>query len=130
MYDTKILSLYPFPEIEGEKYVPEDYIYDKIDNVCVLAILPKIITVCEIVKEGYTDSVKKLKVNNPVAWYLYYEQRAYITPFSKLKIKYLGRYVIYAIRSKNGLGKSKRIGFINKIIGLAYAFVLIIIRKE
>ena len=130
MYETAVLNNNRFPEIEGEKYVPEDYIYDKIDDVCALAVFPKVITVCEIVEKGYTDSVKNLRRNNPVAWYLYYEQRSAITPFSILKIKYLGRYVIYAKRAKRSLSESKRISVFNKLIGMIYGLFLIIIRKE
>ena len=29
IFRTEILREFPFPEIDGEKYVPEDYIYDK-----------------------------------------------------------------------------------------------------
>lgn len=96
MFVTDVIEKYPFPEIEGEKYVPEDYVYDKIDAVCEYVILDEIITVCEIVSEGYTDSVIKLKKNNPKAFLMYYEQRAIITPISVLKIKYMGFYVKYA----------------------------------
>ena len=98
MFRTDVIRAFPFPEIEGEKYVPEDYIYDKIDKMYCLSVLPKIITVCEIVGDGYTESLKALKENNKTAWYLYYEQRARITPASVLKWKYLGYYVIYAGR--------------------------------
>lgn len=130
MYETALLRRFPFPEIDGEKYVPEDYIYDKIDGVCVLAVLPRIITVCEIVEEGYTDSVSRLKKENPMAWYLYYEQRSEITPTGVLRCKYLGRYVIYARRVGRSVLRNKKIGFFSKIAGFAMAFVLTIIRKE
>ena len=130
MYETDMLRQFMFPEIDGEKYVPEDYIYDKIDSVCVLAILPKIITICEIVEAGYTDSVPRLKRENPRAWYLYYEQRARITPMSMLRIKYLGRYIIYAIRTKTPIWSNKEIDFVSKIIGFIMAALLKIIRKE
>ncbi len=98
VFKTGVLRAFPFPEIEGEKYVPEDYIYDKIDAKYTLFILPEILTVCELVSSGYTDSVKALKRDNPTAWYLYYEQRARITPVSLLKWKYLGYYILYAKR--------------------------------
>lgn len=130
MYETQYLRDFPFPEIDGEKYVPEDYVYDKIDEICELAVLPKIVTVCEIVESGYTDSVARLKRDNVKAWYLYYEQRAFITPASALKCKYLGRYIIYAKRSGTGIGDSRRISPIYKLVGLAMALLLIIIRKE
>ena len=96
MFVTDVIVRFPFPEIEGEKYVPEDYIYDKIDAEYEYIVLGEIITVCEIVSEGYTDSVVKLKKNNPVAFYMYYEQRAIITPVSMLKLKYAGFYAKYA----------------------------------
>ena len=98
LFRTDVIREFPFPEIEGEKYVPEDYIYDKIDAEYCFYVLPEIITICEIVDNGYTDSLKALKDNNKTAWYLYYEQRARITPASLLKWKYLGYYVIYAGR--------------------------------
>lgn len=130
MYETDLLREYLFPEIDGEKYVPEDYIYDKIDGVCELVVLPKIITVCELVEEGYTDSVPRLKAENKKAWYLYYEQRAYITPMSVLKIKYLGRYIIYAHKAGESVGGNKRIGLGYKCIGFVMAAFLKLIRKE
>ncbi len=130
MYETDILRSYPFPEIEGEKYVPEDYIYDKIDGVCVLAVLPRIITVCEIVSSGYTDSVKRLKKENVNAFYLYYEQRAFITPRSFRKLKYLGRYVIYAKRSGRDVFTGSRIGKADILSGCVYALFLLASHRE
>ncbi|HKM21834.1 MAG TPA: glycosyltransferase family A protein [Lachnospiraceae bacterium] len=96
VFKTDILKKYPFPEINGEKYVPEDYIYDKIDRDYVLRVLPHILTICELVESGYTDSVQKLRDENPQAWYLYYEQRVQITPMSILKIKYISHYLCFA----------------------------------
>ncbi len=130
MYETDILKRFLFPEIDGEKYVPEDYIYDKIDQICVLAVLPRIVTVCEIVKDGYTDSVKKLKHDNVNAFYLYYEQRAYITPMSIRKIKYLGRYVIYAKRSGHSVFGGSRIGFFLAAVGCIYGCFLLMTHRE
>lgn len=130
MFLTRVLKEFPFPEIEGEKYVPEDYIYDKIDKIYTLYILPSIITVCEVVSEGYTDSVRKLKFNNVNAWYLYYEQRAYITKPSILKFKYAGFYVIYAHRAQKRIFKGARIPFIWIIAGHVAALALKITGKE
>lgn len=130
MYETRLLRMFPFPEIEGEKYVPEDYIYDKIDEVCVLAVLPRIVTVCEIVGDGYTESVRKLRRENVNAWYLYYEQRAYITPPGLLKLKYLGRYVIYSKRSQRPVFAGSRLGRMNILLGCIYGGFLILAHRE
>lgn len=107
MFKSEVIKAFPFPEIEGEKYVPEDYIYDKIDREYEYIVFPEIITICEIVENGYTDSVKKLKLENKNAFYLYYKQRAEITPFSILKIKYLGFFAKYAKLTKRPLNEIK-----------------------
>ncbi|MBQ7565289.1 MAG: glycosyltransferase family 2 protein [Lachnospiraceae bacterium] len=106
VYRTEVLRSYPFPEISGEKYVPEDYIYDKIDRNYVLKVIPRVLTVCELTQSGYTESLKKLKRENPVGWYLYYRQRLKITPLFDpplLKFKYAGYYVIYKNRAAASL---------------------------
>ena len=130
LFKTDVIRAFPFPEIEGEKYVPEDYIYDKIDKMYCLYVLPKIITVCEIVDNGYTDSLKALKDNNKTAWYMYYEQRARITPFSVLKWKYLGYYVIYAGRIGKNPFKGTTIPKIYILSGYLGAAMLKLTGKE
>ena len=96
VFRTEILRQFPFPEIDGEKYVPEDYIYDKIDKEYVLRVLPRILTICELVTSGYTDSVEQLRDENPQAWLLYYQQRAQDAPMSLLKLKYISHYMQFA----------------------------------
>ena len=101
---TEYLKADLFPEIEGEKYVPEDYVYDKIDRGHVFAVLPHILTVCEIVGSGYTDRAAALRRENPAGWFLYYAQRARDTRFSVLKIKYISHYM----RFEHAVGKEYR----------------------
>ncbi len=130
MYETVLLRQFPFPEIVGEKYVPEDYIYDKIDEVCVLAVLPRVITVCEIVDGGYTREAKALKEKNANAFYLFYEQRARITPPGLLKLKYLGRYVIFARRTRRPVFRNSSLKKSWIAAGCVYAAILLVMNKE
>lgn len=102
VFRTDLLKEFLFPEIPGEKYVPEDYIYDKIDSGYTMLVLPEILTVCEIVPQGYTDQASRLRRENPSGWYLYYEQRARLEPMSVLKIKYISHYICFSRK----LGKS------------------------
>jgi glycosyltransferase involved in cell wall biosynthesis len=124
IFRTEILRKFPFPEINGEKYVPEDYIYDKIDSEYEYIVLPEILTVCEIVSKGYTDSVRRLKEDNRQAWYLYYEQRARITPMSMLKLKYLGFYRLYAGMTGHALAEADGISSWEKLLGIPGELVL------
>ncbi|NLG03265.1 MAG: glycosyltransferase family 2 protein [Clostridia bacterium] len=130
VFRTKILKENLFPEIEGEKYVPEDYIYDKIDRNYQLLILPEILTICEIVEAGYTANVRKLREDNPHAWYLYYKQRAEITPFSILKLKYVSYYWIYAGFVSEKIFKNTELSSVMILAGLPGALVLKILNKR
>ncbi len=130
VFRTELLEKFPFPEIEGEKYVPEDYIYDKIDAEYVLLVLPRIITVCEIVSEGYTDSVKRLRRDNKTAWYLYFEQRARITPLSVRKLKYLAYYILYAKRCKKPVFKGTAMSPLLVLLGFLGAPLLKLTGRE
>ena len=143
VYKTEVLRKYPFPEIAGEKYVPEDYIYDKIDKNYVLKVVPQVLTVCEITESGYTDSLKKLKKENPVGWYLYYRQRLRITPLFDpplLKFKYAGYYLIYknragkalsgSLQGKEAVKGNQEIPFPWVLMGVVSAFLLKITGRE
>lgn len=125
VFAASYLKKYPFPEIEGEKYVPEDYIYDKIDSECPLIVLPKVFTVCELMQGGYTDQVARLRRENPTGWYLYYEQRARIEDWSVLKIKYISHYIIFS----RLLGKEIKLSPLERGLGELGAAVLSILKK-
>lgn len=108
VFSTKVLKKYPFPEYDGEKYVPEDVVYDRIDKEYELIVFDKILTICEIVSEGYTDQAQKLRKDNPNGWYIYYEQRMINEPFSILKIKYVSHYLIFSkITGRKPLAEKK-----------------------
>jgi len=125
VFRTELLKQFQFPEIEGEKYVPEDYVYDQIDAVGSLVILPEILTVCEIVEGGYTDQAPRLRRENPTGWFLYYEQRARIQKWSVLKIKYLSHY----IRFCQVLGRRSELPLPEFLAGLPGAVALRIAGK-
>ena len=100
---TDILKRHLFPEIEGEKYVPEDLVYDEIDREYVWTVLPKVLTICELIESGYSDRVDALREENPAAWYIYYVNRAKREPMSVLKLKYAS----HAIRFRDAVRKNR-----------------------
>lgn len=126
---TEALKKYPFPEFDGEKYVPEDVVYDRIDAEYRLIILDKILTVCEIVSAGYTDQAKRLRAENPNGWYIYYKQRMISQPFSVLKIKYISHFIIFAKALSLNPQKESDLGFIYLTLGYIGAFVLRVLGK-
>lgn len=129
VFRTEILKKYSFPEIEGEKYVPEDYIYDKIDEEYQLLILPKVLTICEIVEGGYTDQASLLRQKNPTGWFLYYEQRARLEPMSVLKVKYISHYLRFSKYLGKNAWKEGTLSTAELLLGLPGACLLWAVNK-
>ena len=93
VFRTDLLRENLFPEIEGEKYVPEDVVYDRIDEGHVFYLLPRILTICELMSRGLTDRAKELRYEAPTGWFIYYYQRAMAWPWSLMRIKFASHYL-------------------------------------
>lgn len=70
IFRTKIIRKYPFPVIEGEKFIPEDFIYRQMDGKYDLLIYPHYCMYCEYQSDGYTNSGLKLRLKNPKGFLL------------------------------------------------------------
>ena len=75
VFKTKIVKKFKFPIIEGEKFIPEGYLYNKIDKFGVLFILRKPLYVCEYLEDGYTRNVSKLIFNNYKSYIIHLNAR-------------------------------------------------------
>ncbi|MCI9147028.1 MAG: glycosyltransferase family 2 protein [Hungatella sp.] len=95
VHRTDILSLYPFPEFEGETFIPEAVSYDRIDRHCPLHVFPKILVICEYLNDGLTQAIDALRKNNPKGWLLYYQQRIKYSRFSVLRYKYIAHAICF-----------------------------------
>lgn len=125
VFRTELLKKFPFPEIPGEKYVPEDYVYDKIDGMCPLLVMDEILTVCELVSGGYTDQAARLRRDNPQGWLLYYEQRMRLENPLMLKIKYLSHYRRFC----DITGKKSELAGVERVVSALGAALLRIFGK-
>ena len=67
-YRTSILKEYPYWVAEGEKFIGEGYVYQKIDQLYCLLVIPQIIAICEYLDDGYSANVRRLTKNNPVSY--------------------------------------------------------------
>lgn len=84
VYKTSILRKYPFPECDGETYIPENVVWDQIalDGYC-LRWYDKKIYVCEYLEDGITKGWDTLRTKNPLGFamsantYLKYAQGIY-----------------------------------------------------
>ena len=110
--------------------MPEDYVYDRIDRGRVYRVLPKILTICEIIRQGYTDNVEKLRQDNPTAWLLYYGQRVGNTRMSVLRIKYASHYIRFEKKALKQYRVLYPLPPLMRILGLPGAFLLLLKGKR
>ena len=94
VFKTEVIKKYSFPDIKGEKFVPEAYLYDLIDQDGKLILIQKPLYVCEYRQDGYTDNMAKLLKNNPKGYIAYINQRLRFDKTIKEKfldsIRYIG----------------------------------------
>lgn len=126
VYRTDIIKKYEFPQIDGEKFIPETYLYDKIDQEGKLAVIHEGIYVCEYLKDGYTNNVKKLIMNNPKGYKLCAEQKLIFERDFKQKYIAATKYVLGSLlaKEKKYISKSPKIFLTLLAIPCAYIIYL------
>ena len=75
VFRRDIISKYSFPVVEGEKFIPEGYIYNRIDKDGKLYILREGLYFCEYLPDGYTSNVNRLLFNNHKGYILHINDR-------------------------------------------------------
>ncbi|MCR4908043.1 MAG: glycosyltransferase family 2 protein [Lachnospiraceae bacterium] len=129
VFRTEVIREYLFPEIPDERYVPEDVVYDEIEENYDFLVYDRILTICELKESGYSDSVEKLRRENPTAWYLYYYRRGRRAPFSVLKLKYLSHCLRFKKAAEKTWTEQYALSIPLTILGLPGALLLMICGK-
>ena len=87
VFKTHVLKEFPFPEIEGEKFVPEALVWNRISGKYKLRYFPDIIYYRDYLNGGLTDKIIKIRMNSPIASTMCYQELSNSSiPFS-LRIK-------------------------------------------
>lgn len=131
MYKTNILKEYLFPEIEGEKFITENYIYSQIDNKYNLVILAEYTTICEYLIDGYSQNYLKIYKENPKGWALYFNQQIKYQSNIINKIKTTSKYICFSLISKNKkiISSSSSVAFTILCLPLGFLLKLKIKKK-
>lgn len=97
VYFTAVLGQYPFPEFDGEKFLPEDAVWMRISRSYKMVHINKNVYTCEYHDNGLTKSGHAMKIHSPRGMMLRSEEYL-CTPGVKLKvhIKMMMLYIIYA----------------------------------
>jgi glycosyltransferase involved in cell wall biosynthesis len=79
----------PFPQIPGEKFIPELYIWNKISDTGNILFFPRVaIYLCDYLDDGYTSNFTATLRNNPKGFLLFYIDQVKREKSPLLKIKY------------------------------------------
>lgn len=71
---TEILKIFPFPEFEGEKFCPEDLVWNRIAQKYIYRHIDIPIYGVEYQYEGLTSNIIKIRMKSPQASVLYYKE--------------------------------------------------------
>lgn len=75
VFFTKILKQFPFPEIEGNKFIPEGLVWNRIANAGYkFKWCTKVIYICDYLEDGYTRNFNSNLKKNPKGFALYYRE--------------------------------------------------------
>lgn len=95
LYKTSILKEYLFPEIEKEKFIAENVVFDKIDEKYKMLIIHDKLYMSEYCQDGYTKNIAKIRINNPVGYSLSLKSTAETAITFKKKIGVTILYIIW-----------------------------------
>lgn len=73
---TEYLRAFPFPEIEGERFVTEALVWNRLDRRYRFRFLPEVIYLCEYLDDGLSAGYMRLLRQSPVAATQYYYELA------------------------------------------------------
>ena len=74
VFKTDVLRRHPFPEIDGEKFITEAYVYDQLDRHFQMLVFPHFSQVCEYQPDGFTRNGWDVLFKNPKGYRMYYNQ--------------------------------------------------------
>lgn len=100
VYRTDVIKKYKFPKYKNEKFVPEAYLYDLLDQEGGLYVMSDKLYIAEYLSDGYSHSMAKLIANNPNGYIAYIVQRL---KFDKsLKSRFLDsiRYIAICLSAR------------------------------
>jgi glycosyltransferase involved in cell wall biosynthesis len=77
VFRTDIMREFPFPDFEGEKFCPEDLVWNRITANHIIHYCYKPIYICEYMPDGLTAKIMKVRRDSPLASMTYYSELYY-----------------------------------------------------
>jgi glycosyltransferase involved in cell wall biosynthesis len=129
VYLTKVMKDFPFPEIDGEKFVPEALVYNRIAEHYKLLCVDKAIKRVEYLSDGYSNNYFRVCKNNPQAQIIYYKELFQLIP-SLYNAAAYDMYCIYARKNVIQAVKDHPNSFISLLMYLPAYIKYLLKEKE
>lgn len=124
IFPIKVIRQYPFPTFAGERFVTESVVYDRIDPLCEMVLLPKTVTICEYQADGYSQNANGVMARNPSGFCMYFMQRIDLMPSLVSRVSCAGKYWCFRWIAKNGdipySGRYKLLTYLSAPLGLIF----------
>ncbi len=130
VFKVDVLRNYPFPEIEGEKFLSESTVWCDMSGRYKMKFFNKGIYKCDYQVDGLSDGVHKRLFNNPIGAALCYKQLSSKEFKFKYRLKYTIAYIVYSLASGKKFKQIKKDYPQNKgLITMFYVPALLYFKK-
>jgi len=97
---TDVLKNFPFPEISGEKFIPEGIVWNRMSQLYKARFINKKLLIHEYLPDGLSVSSIKLRAQNPIGARLYYKELSVLNIPIWQKVKALVNYIRFSLHGK------------------------------
>ena len=102
LFRTEVLRRCPFPVVQGERFVTECVLYDRLElagyTVCPL---PEVLQICEYQPDGLSSNTYRLMKNSPTGYQIYHAQRIDLARSLRERLGHCIRYQAFYAMSRN-----------------------------
>lgn len=122
---TSILQDNLFPEIEGENFITESIVWNRIGAVKQVRYTNHPIYICDYQKDGLTAKMSEIRYRNPKGAMMYYYEESHLPISFKFRYKSIINYWRFALSDKGSSFMEKaRIAGIMSFIALPVAIMM------
>ena len=127
VFRTQVLRAHPFPVFQGETFVTESVLYDRLEMAgYTLVSLDAVLQICEYQPDGLSSSTYRLMARNPTGYQVYHAQRIDLAVSWKERVGHCIRYQAFYAMSGDARyryqGPHRVLAALMRLPGLAGAY--------
>jgi hypothetical protein len=103
-YRSSLLRSFPFPVVPGERFMPENVVWDAIDGVGPMRVVHAPVVRCTYQPDGLSSQVARMRRSSPRGFAMSLESSAWATPSRSLAIKRTVAFQIWCRVHRRAVG--------------------------